>query len=471
MTDVATTEMTAARLDQAAIEAFQASLRGTLLRPGDDGYDAARGIWNGMIDRQPALIVRCAGAADVIRALSFARTHDLTVAVKGGGHSVSGASVCDGGLMIDLSAMKGIRVDPKNRTVRAEPGLTWGEFDAETQAFGLAVTGGQVSHTGIAGLTLGGGVGNLMRKRGALVDNLLAADVVTADGQLLTASGEENSDLFWAIRGGGGNFGVVTSFEYRVYPVGPLVVGGMAGFEIERAREICEFYREYAANAPDELGLTLAFITAPPAPFVPEHLHFKPVVAIAPCHSGPIEQGMKDLEPVRALHPAFDVISPMPYTVVQSLFDEGFPSGERRYYVKAGFLTALSDEVIDRLLTHFSTPSSPFSAVVAVAMGGALGRVDANATAFAHREASFDCTIFASWVDQAEDEVHVAWARAFYEGLRPFLHGVYVNALDHEHDRPTEAYPEETYRRLVEIKNRYDPTNIFRLNQNIKPTV
>jgi FAD/FMN-containing dehydrogenase len=451
--------------------AFARTLRGQLLQPGDAGYDETRGVWNGMIDRRPDLIARCAGAGDVIAAVNFARENGMVVSVRGGGHSISGACVCEGGMMIDLATMKGVRVDPVARTVRAEGGATWHDVDYETQAFGLAVTGGQVSHTGIAGLTLGGGFGNLMRKFGLSIDNLISADVVTADGRLLTVCADENPDLFWGIRGGGGNFGIVTSFEYRVHPVGPIIVGGMAGFDMSRAGEITEFFREYMAGATDDVGMTLAFITAPPLPFVPQHLHFQPVVALLVCHAGSLEQGMADLAPIRALQPDFDVIGPMPYVAIQSIIDDAMPYGKLRYYAKSGFLDELSGAIVDGMVAHCGAPSSPFNATVVVAAGGAVSRVGEDATAFGHRHADFDLTIFGAWTDEDQDDRHIAWARAFYEDMRPYLRGVYVNSMADELDRITEAYPEETYRRLVTIKNTYDPTNFFRLNQNIRPTV
>lgn len=455
-----------------AASALAHQLRGVMLRPSDAGYDEARGVWNGMIDRRPAFIVRCAGAGDVIAAVNFARTHSLLVAVKGGGHSVSGASVCNGGMMIDLSLMRGVRVDPVTRTARAESGATWHDLDFETQAFGLAVTGGQISHTGIAGLTLGGGLGNLQRKLGATVDSLLSADIVTADGRLLTASATENADLFWGIRGGGGNFGIVTSFEYQLHPVGPLVVGGIAGFEIARAREVMAFYRDFAANAPDELTLTLVFMgAAPPLPFVPDRMRFQPAVALVPCHCGALEQAMADLAPLQALEPDFASLGPMPYTAVQSLSDDALPYGSHRYYFKAGLLDQLDDATIDRIVAHATQLPTPFSNVLMPAMGGALARTPLDATAFAQRHAAYEINIAVAWIDPAEDEKYMAWTRAFFEDVRPALHGVYVNSLSDEQERTTEAYPAATYRRLVEIKNRYDPTNMFRLNQNIHPTV
>lgn len=450
--------------------ALRQRLRGQLLQAGDAEYHEARRVWNGMIDRRPNWIVRCAGAGDVVAAIQFARAHELVVAVKGGGHSYSGISVCDGGLLIDLSPMKGVRVDPTTRMARAEGGATWHDVDFETQAFGLGVTGAQVSRVGIGGLTLGGGFGNLMRKLGMTVDNLVSADVVTADGHLLNASEQAHSDLFWALRGGGGNFGIVTSFEYRLHPIGPLIVGGLAGFEMTRAREVVAFFRDSIANAPDELSMTLAFLTAPPRPFVPDHLHSQPIVALLPCHCGSIERGMADLAAVRALHPAFDTVGPMPYTALQSLIDESSPYGTQRWCATSGLLDEITDDTADRIIAHAGAPSSPFTTTLVVAAGGAAGRIPPDATAYAHRQAAFALVIFGAWRDADQDEGHTTWVRAFSEAMRPAFHGVYVNGLGDEPDRITEAYPEATYHRLVEIKNRYDPQNIFRRNQNIRPT-
>src|SRR2546430_2012366 len=291
MTDYRIVTASGGTIENTVIEEFQSSLQGQLLRPIDETYNATRKIWNGMIDRRPALIARCAGVADVITCVNVARANDLLTAVRGGGHNIAGHAVCDGGLMIDLSRMKGMRVDPVRRTAHAEPGVTWGEFDHETQAFGLAMTGGQVSTTGIAGLTLGGGIGWLMRTCGAVVDNLLSVDVVTADGRFLTASATENEDLFWGVRGGGGNFGIATSFEYRLHPIGPIMVGGMVLYPAEQARELLRFYREYMASAPDDLMALVGFLSAPPAPFVPEHMHGAPMVAVGFCHTGSLEEG------------------------------------------------------------------------------------------------------------------------------------------------------------------------------------
>ena len=460
------------RLDGEAVQEFRASLRGALLRPGEEHYEAARQVWNGMINRKPAFIVRCAGVADVISAINFARTYNLLVSVRGGGHNVTGNAVCDGGMMIDLSPMKGIHVDPVRRTARVEAGLTWGEFDQETQAFGLAMTGGMVSTTGIAGLTLGGGMGWLMRKCGLVIDNLLSADIVTADGRLLTASATENEDLFWGIRGGGGNFGIATSFKYRLHPIGPIVLGGMVLYPASQAKELLHFYRDYMTSAPDELTAAPVFLTAPPAPFIPAHLHATPMVAIAACYAGSIEAGQGAVEPLRRFGPpALDLLNPMPYTAIQRLFNDGVPFGQQAY-VKSDHLAGLSDAVIDTIVTHAATMTSPLSVVLIVPLGGAVSRVSKGDTAFGHREATYDYIAFSLWNDSQEAERHIQWVRDLGKAMQPFSIGVYVNEIGNEgEERIRAAYPPATYERLVALKNKYDPANLFHLNQNIKPTV
>jgi FAD/FMN-containing dehydrogenase len=459
-------------IDAAAIQEFRQGLRGALLGPSDEGYETIRRVWNGMIDRRPALIVRCAGVADIIDAITFARTHNLLVAVRGGGHNVTGNAVCDGGLMIDLSPMKGIQVDPVRRTVRAQAGVTWGEFDHETQAFGLATTGGQVSTTGIAGLTLGGGIGWLMRQCGAVVDNLLSVDLVTADGQLLTASGAENQDLFWGVRGGGGNFGIATAFEYRLHPIGPVLMGGMLLYPASEATPLLRFYREYMATAPDELMALVAFLSAPPAPFVPEQMHGAPMVAIGFCHTGSPEEGQQAADRLRAFGPpTVDLIGPMPYTALQQLFDPSVPFG-LQVYLKSDHLAGLGDDVIDTVVTHAAGRTSPLSVVILFPLGGAIGRVGERETAFGHRDAAYDYVIYSMWTEPGESDRHIHWTRDFAAAMQPFSVGVYVNEMGNEgEDRVRAAYNPETYARLVALKNKYDPTNLFRLNQNIKPTV
>jgi len=454
------------------IQELRASVRGPLLQPGDPGYDAARHVWNGAIDRKPLLIARCSGPADVLGAVNFARANQLLVSVRGGGHNVTGNAVCDGGLMIDLSPMKGIRVDRARRTVQAQGGVTWGELDHETQAFGLATTGGQISTTGIAGLTLGGGLGWLMRKCGLVVDNLLSADVVTADGRFLTASATENADLFWGLRGGGGNLGLVTSFEYRLHPIGPMVTGGVVLHPAERAAEALGFYRDYMANASDDEMVAFAFQSAPPAPFVPAHLHGAPVVGLALCHVGPLEEGQRAAERLRAFgRPLVAQLGPMPYTAVQTMMDEAMPFG-RHVYLRSDHLTGLGEDVIQTCVRHTAAMTSPLSVAVVIPLGGAVARVGEHDTAFSHRSTPFDIDIFGIWTDPRESDRHLKWGREFGAALQPFSRGVYINEMGSEGDeRIRAAYNAANYARLVELKNRYDATNFWRMNQNIKPTV
>ncbi|GAC1325333.1 MAG: FAD-binding oxidoreductase [Chloroflexota bacterium] len=451
--------------------ALAAQLRGAVIASDDGAYDAARRVWNGMIDRRPQLIVRCAGVADVIASVNFARENGLPVSIRGGAHNVAGNAVAEGGLMIDLSGMKGIHVDPRQKTVRAEPGVLWGELDHETQAFGLATTGGQVSHTGIAGLTLGGGIGNLMRKYGCTVDNLLSVDIVTADGELRHASATENANLFWGVRGGGGNFGVVTSFEYRLHAVGPMVTGGLLIWPAAEAAGALRAYRDRLSSAPDDLTATFMFMTAPPAPFVPPEFHGAPVAAMLVCHLGSPEDAEKDIAPLRAFGPpALDMVGPIPYVAIQQIPDAGASWGFQ-VYTKSAQLTGLDDDAIDVLVAHAAEMTSPLSVVVLPAMGGAVSRVGVNDTAFNHRHSPYHITIFSLWTDPVEAQRHIDWTRRFAEALQPFTAGVYVNELGNEgEDRIKAAYTPETYQRLVAVKNEYDPTNVFRVNQNIKPT-
>ncbi len=443
-----------------AIEEFASSLRGALLRPDDDGYEATRIVWNGMIDRSPGLIARCSGVADVISAVNFARVNDLLVAIRGGGHSIPGHSACDGGLMIDLSLMKGVWVDEKARTARAQGGVTWGELDRETQVFGLATPGGVISTTGIAGLTLGGGVGWLVRKHGLSCDNLISVDIVTADGQLLRASADENPDLFWALRGGGGNFGVATSFEFRLHSQG-TVMGGLVLHPRAKAKEVLSFFRDFMATAPDELTAYCGLLTAPDG---------VPVVGIIGCYSGPLEAGEAAMRPLREFGlPVADLIGPIPHTQMQSLLDAGFPYGNQNYW-RSTFLNGLSDELFDVLIEHAGRMASPLSALVIEHYGGAESRVGESETAFPHRGLQYDLNIIASWTDPAENEQHIQWARDLSQAAQPFAaDGVYVNFLGDEGEDRVRTSFGKNYDRLVEIKKKYDPTNLFRLNQNIKP--
>ena len=454
------------------LERLRDSIHGPVIAPDDEGYDAARAIWNGAIDRRPACIARCTGVADVVAAVRFARERELLVAVRSGGHGVGGHALCDDGLVIDLSPMKGIRVDPAARIARAEAGVLWGELDRETQLHALATVGGIVTHTGIAGLTLGGGIGWLMRKHGATVDNLLSVDLVTAEGGLVTASADEHPDLFWGIRGGGGNFGVVTSLEYRLHPVGPIVLAGPIFHPLEDAREMLAFYREFIAAAPDELTTIFELSVAPPAPFLPEDVHGKPIVMVGACYAGAPEDGIEVVRPLKEFgNPLVDLLEPKLYTALQSMFDPSVPHGWHRYW-KSVELPALTDDVIDTLVEHASAQTSPKSYCIVFQLGGALARAREDETAFSQRDATYNVNINAVWTeDDPEGERHVAWARDFFSAMQPHAGGrVYVNFLgDEGAKRVRQAYGDRQYERLVELKRAYDPTNFFRLNQNIEP--
>jgi FAD/FMN-containing dehydrogenase len=443
------------------IAQFGRSLRGDLIRPDHPDYETARRVWNGVVDRRPAIIACCTGPDDVIAAVSFARAQGLPVAVRGGGHNLAGHGVCDDGLVIDLSRMKGIEVDPERRVARAEAGLNLGEFDAATQAFGLATTMGINSDTGISGLTLGGGFGKLGRRYGLACDNLLAAEVVTADGRLLTANASENPDLFWGIRGGGGNFGIVTAFAYRLHPLGPKVLAGSVVYDYAQARDALRYYYDFSSTAPDELSADAALVTTPSG---------EPLFAISLCYSGEFAEGKRVLEPLLACgRPLEARVAPTPYLQVQSAGDSLFPRG-RRYYWKAQFLREISDAAIDTLLQAYATAPSAASLAVLQQVGGAIARVPTSDTAYAQRDAAYDCFPISIWDDPADDEINLQWARAFWTAMRPFsTGGVYVNNLgDEGEDRVRSAFG-GSHDRLVALKNRYDPTNLFRLNQNIRP--
>ena len=445
-----------------AVEVLRSTLQGRLILPGEDGYDAARTIWNAMIDRRPALIVQARNASDVIAAVTFARDTDLVLSIRGGGHNVAGKAVVDGGLMLDLSMMKGIHVDPDARPVRAEAGVLWGELDRETAAFGLATPGGQISLTGIAGLTLGGGQSWLTGKHGFVIDNLLSVDIVTADGERRQASATENPDLFWAVRGAGHNFGVVTSFEYRLHPL-TTVLGGMLIFPFERARDVLRFHQELTASAPDELACAAGILTGPDGTLV---------TAIVACYSGPLQDGERVLAPIRAFAPPVaDTIAPIPYTAMQTMLDGAFPYGRYNYW-KSGLTDQVSDAVIDALVHHAEEIPSPFSAILIGHFAGVADRIDKRATAYYHRDLVYDVLLVSSWVDRAESDRNIAWTRDAYQAIEPFLsRGVYVNDMsgDESDERVRRAYG-ENYERLVRLKQHYDPTNLFRLNQNIAPT-
>jgi FAD/FMN-containing dehydrogenase len=454
------------------LERLRSSIGGLVISPDDEGYDAARRIWNGAIDRRPAYIARCTGVADVVAAVRFARERDLQVAVRSGGHGVGGHALCDGGVVIDLSPMKGIRVDPVARTGRAEAGVLWGELDRETQLFGLATVGGIVTHTGIAGLTLGGGIGWLMRKHGATVDNVLSADVVTAEGEIVTASEEENADLFWAVRGGGGNFGIVTSFEYRLHAVGPIVLAGPIFHPLEDAPEVLRFYREFVAAAPDELTTIFDLSVPPTLPSLPEEVHGRPVVMVGACYAGSPNEGAEVVRPLKQFgRPIVDLLEPKPYTALQSMFDPLVPHGWHRYW-KSVELPPLTDGAIETLVEHSAALTSPKSYCIVFQLGGALARVGEDETAFSQRDAAHNVNINAVWTEEDPyAERHIAWARDFFDAMQPHAGGrVYVNFLGEEGgDRVRQAYGTGNYERLVELKRAYDPSNFFRLNQNIAP--
>jgi FAD/FMN-containing dehydrogenase len=458
-------------LDDGAAADLSRRFRGSLVRPGDASYDAARRIWNGAIDRRPALVARCTGVADVRAAVEFARERGLVAAVRGGGHNVAGTALCDGGIVIDLSPMKGLWLDPRARVARAQPGLLWGELDRETQPFGLATPGGIVSHTGIAGLTLGGGLGWLMRRYGLTADNLLSADVVTADGTLVRASAEENADLFWGLRGGGGNFGIVASFEYRLHAVGPIVLAGLVLHPAAKAREVLSFYRDYVADAPDDLMTIVVLRKAPPAPFLPESVHGQPVVILAVCWAGTLEEGERVLAPLRRFgQPLADLVRPTPYTSHQALLDGSVPHG-LGYYWKSEYLQPLGDAAIDTLVAHAWRAPTPESYSAVFHMGGAVGREDPDGSAFEDRRAAHAMTIDGVWTDPGAAAACTAWARGFWEAMRPHSTGrVYVNFLGEEgEERVRAAYGAAKFERLRALKRRFDPTNFFRVNQNIAP--
>jgi FAD/FMN-containing dehydrogenase len=461
-------------LSAPAVEELEAAFSGSLLQPGDPEFDEARLVWNGIHDRHPALIARCTTTDDVVAAVNFARRHGLQVAVRGGGHSAPGYGTCDDGIVIDLSPMKAISVDPEARTARAEPGLTWGEFDAATQEHGLAVTGGRFSTTGIAGLTLGSGSGWLERKCGLTADNLLSAEVVTASGERVTASSGENPELFFGIRGGSGNFGIVTSFVYRLHEVGPMIYGGLMLAMPERATEIVNFAREYMPSAPDDLGGGVAFINAPPAPFVPPELQGQPVVGVIVCWTGDHDEGERVVAPLREVaQPVVDLVQPMPYTALQSMLDDGGPKGIRGYF-KAEFMEELSDEAVDKLVRHGARRAGPMTQLLLEPMRGAISNVDDDETALGRRDVPWCFHALALWFepDAESAEAQISWAKGLAEDMKPHTtQGVYLNYISDEgEERVRSTYGPAKYDRLVALKDRYDPDNMFGLNQNIRPS-
>jgi FAD/FMN-containing dehydrogenase len=445
-------------------------IRGDVVSPDDEDYDDARRVYNAMIDRRPAVVVRCADAGDVMMAVDFARENGLDLSVRGGSHSVPGFGTNDGGVVVDLSGMRSVRVDPKKRTARSEGGATWGDFNHATHAFGLATTGGIISTTGVGGLTLGGGIGYLARGFGLSCDNLISADVVTADGAFVTAGEDEHGDLFWALRGGGGNFGVVTSFEFRLHPV-EHIYGGPLFYELEHAGELLRFFRDFIADAPEELGMFPAFQIAPPLPFIPEERHGDTFLAFVTCWAGPLDRGEDAIRPLREIAPAVaEHVGVMPYPALNSAFDALVPPGLQHYW-KANFVTELTDAAVDAHVEHGSRVPVVNSTMHLYPINGACHRVAADATAFAHRSAHFAPVIAGMWPDPADNEDHIRWVRDYYEATAPHSdEGGYVNFMAGDDQDRIRANYGGNYDRLVEVKDRYDPGNLFRMNQNIKPS-
>ncbi len=456
--------MTSTPTDTESTEAFGSGLAGRLLSPDDAGYDEARQVHNGMIDRRPALIARCEGIQDIVDAVNFAREHGLEIAVRGGGHNVAGRAVTEGGLMIDLAEMRGVIVDPESKTAIAQGGATWGDFDRETQVYALGTTGGVVSSTGVAGLTLGGGLGWLMGKHGMAVDNLRAVELVTAAGDVLRVSEDAHADLFWALRGGGGNFGVVANLEFDLHDVGPVVTAGVIVHPFEAAGDVLRFYREFTADLPDELTVFAGVLHAPDGSGVK-------IAALICCHAGTAEQAEADLAPLRAFGtPAMDMIGPVPYSAVNHMLDEGFPKGALNYW-KSSFLNDLSDDAIDTAVERFADCPSTMSALLFEHFHGAATRVAPEATAFPHRGEGYNCLAAGEWLEPDESEANIAWVRGVSDAMAPhFRDGRYVNYLgdDEGEAAPDSAYG-PVYARLREVKRQYDPGNLFHLNQNIVP--
>lgn len=459
-----------AALSKEALEGFQGSIRGRVLTAESAGYNEARKVWNAMIDRRPAVIAQCASAADVIKAVRFAREHHLAVAVRGGGHNIAGSAVCDGGLMIDLSPMKSVRVDPAAQVVHVEPGVTLGELDRDTQAFGLATPVGINSTTGVAGLTLGGGFGWLSRKLGLTIDNQISADVVTAAGDLVKASATENPDLFWGIRGGGGNFGIVTSFEFKLHKVGPDVLSGLIIHPLDAAKDVLRFYRDFIKKTPEEFVCWFVMRKAPPLPFLAPEWHGKEILALAVCWSGDLKEGESVAKPLRSFgKPIADVIAPHPFTVWQTILDPLLAPGFRNYW-KSNDFREVSDGLIDALVAHARKIPDPNTEIAFAQLGGAVGRVPLEATAYTHRDAEFVLNVHGRWEDPAKDAECIGWARDLFNATTPFATGgVYINFLTQEEGGRVKAAYGPNYSRLVELKKKWDPDNFLRLNQNIKP--
>jgi FAD/FMN-containing dehydrogenase len=452
---------------------LEATFQGQQFDPGHDAYDDARAVYNAMIDKRPALIARCSGVADVIDAVTLARERKLALAVRCGGHSVAGKGVCDDGVLIDLSGMKGVHVDPTARVARANAGVLWGEFDRETQLFGLATPGGRMTTTGVGGFTLGGGYAWISTKHGLACDNLLSAQVVTADGRVVTASESENADLLWGLRGGGGNFGVVTSYEFRLHDLGPIVMAGMAVHPIDGAREIARAWRDWIESAPEAVCSALGILLAPPEPFVPAELQGTPVLGILAMYAGDADEGEEVLRPLKQQigPPAVDLIDRIPYTAFQAIVDPFSPKGWLNYH-RGEHLASLPDDAIDAYVEHGARVKSPMSQSILFRHGGAISRVADDATAASHRDAPYMWHPIAAWHDPAETEREIAWVREFSAAMAPFATGgVYLNFEQDEGEAHVRAgYTPEKYARLVALKDRYDPQNLFRINQNIAPS-
>ncbi len=462
----------ASKLSDEAVESLRTQVRGIVYRPGDDGYEQARKVWNGVIDKRPAVIVRCTGTADVIHSVRFARERHLPVSVRGGGHNVSGSAICDDGVVIDLSPMRSVRVDPVNRTVRAAGGATLGDIDHETQAFGLALPTGVVSKTGIGGLALHGGIGLLTRKFGLTSDNLIAADVVTADGKLITANRDNHPDLLWALRGGGGNFGVVTSFEFRAHPVGPDVWLALVFYPADKAKKVLQFFKTFNQKSPDELNGIILFWNAPEGEPIPEEHRGAPVVICAACYCGPVEQGEQAIKGMREIDtPIADLSGQIPFLSAQQMFDPDYPDG-RRYYWKSIYLNDLSDEAVQILIDQAAKRPSTLTSLDVWGLGGAFARAKPGETAFVHRSSPYLIGIEANWDNPADDEANIAWARGVYKELERFSPGgVYLNFpgfQEEDADLLKKTYG-ENFARLQSIKRTYDPENFFRSNFNILP--
>jgi FAD/FMN-containing dehydrogenase len=456
-------------LEAAALDELREGFRGAVIEPGSAEYDDSRAVFNGMFDRRPATILRPAGTADVIRAIGLARLNDLPLAIRGGGHSVAGFSMCDGGIVIDTRGLKGIRVDPNKKTARAQAGVNWGEFDRETQAFGLATTGGRVTTTGVPGFTLGSGSGWLERKLGFAADNLISADVVTADGDVVTATEDENAELLWGLRGGGGNFGVVTEMEFQLHEVGPIVYGGLAAFDPAQSHEVIAMWRDLSADAPEALGWAVASVTAPPEPFVPQEWQGRRVIAIAGQFAGDLEEAERLLKPLRGLKPIVDLWQPMPYLMTQGLLDPGNPYGARSYW-RAYNVGGLDESAIGLFIERAAEIPSPLTAFVLLAMEGAVSRVGENDTALSGRNAPFNVHLNGIWESGADDEANIAWVKETTTAFEPhIIPGMALNFTTEISDADIEDSYGDKLTRLRKLKSTYDPTNLFRLNQNIPP--